>query len=448
MPADELRVTLAEELHGHASADLSTRLQDIVEEASRVFARPVAIDDRNSRLLAYTEHPPEELDPVRLTSILEKRAPSDAIDWLHRFDIRRAEAPVIIPANQALGLQTRVCAPIRCHGHLLGYLWLIDRDHSMSNADLERAASLAAEAGVVLYREMLLRDLGRSREQELLRDILSDDEGVRAHAAVRLAEEDLFTATGAVVAIVAPMPAIADSHAAEQARVAADAALAQCRRRLAPKHALHLVRPDHALLVVSLADSRLRAQGARPLAASLHGELEGAFPPGSAERLLVALGGTAPGLTAAAESYRQARRAASVAATMPSFGDVVSWDELGIYQMLVELPLDSLGADALHPGLRALIEDPRTHSLVSTLESYLAHAGDTQATARELHLHRTSLYHRLRRVEQLAGVDLTSGEDRLVLHLGLKLARLQGLSWTTFTAASSVERGRQESLRA
>src|ERR671935_280482 len=116
MPADELRVTLAEELHGHASADLGTRLQDIVEEASRVFARPVAID--------------------------------------------------------------------------------------------------------------------------------------------------------------APMPAIADSHAAEQARVAADAALAQCRRRLAPKHALHLVRPDHALLVVSLADSRLRAEGARPLAAGLHDELE------------------------------------------------------------------------------------------------------------------------------------------------------------------------------
>jgi DNA-binding PucR family transcriptional regulator len=66
---------------------------------------------------------------------------------------------------------------------------------------------------------------------------------------------------------------------------------------------------------------------------------------------------------------------------------------------------------------------------VRTLECYLTHAGDTQATARALHVHRTSLYHRLRRVEQLAMVDLSSGDERLVLHLGLKVARLQGLSW-------------------
>jgi DNA-binding PucR family transcriptional regulator len=35
----------------------------------------------------------------------------------------------------------------------------------------------------------------------------------------------------------------------------------------------------------------------------------------------------------------------------------------------------------------------------------------------------------LRRIERLTGVDLGNGDDRLSIHVSLKLARLQGL-WT------------------
>ena len=60
-----------------------------------------------------------------------------------------------------------------------------------------------------------------------------------------------------------------------------------------------------------------------------------------------------------------------------------------------------------------------------TLETYLDHAGDVKRTAAELWLHRTSLYYRLRRIEEVAGVDLNRGEDRLLCHVALRLARLQ-----------------------
>ena len=43
-----------------------------------------------------------------------------------------------------------------------------------------------------------------------------------------------------------------------------------------------------------------------------------------------------------------------------------------------------------------------------------------------MRLHRTSLYYRLQRVEELAGTDLKDGGERLALHLSLKLARLAG----------------------
>jgi DNA-binding PucR family transcriptional regulator len=42
-------------------------------------------------------------------------------------------------------------------------------------------------------------------------------------------------------------------------------------------------------------------------------------------------------------------------------------------------------------------------------------------------LHRATVYQRIRRIEQVAGVDFADGEQRLALHLGIKLARLLGL---------------------
>ncbi|MBN9622586.1 MAG: helix-turn-helix domain-containing protein, partial [Actinobacteria bacterium] len=65
-------------------------------------------------------------------------------------------------------------------------------------------------------------------------------------------------------------------------------------------------------------------------------------------------------------------------------------------------------------------------SLIETLERYLDLGGDARAAAEQLFIHRSSLYGRLHRIEEVAGVDLHSGEDRLELHLGVRLWRLGG----------------------
>jgi DNA-binding PucR family transcriptional regulator len=65
--------------------------------------------------------------------------------------------------------------------------------------------------------------------------------------------------------------------------------------------------------------------------------------------------------------------------------------------------------------------------LVETLETWLDEGCDSRATVARLQVHRTSLYYRLGRIEEITGLSLNSGAARLDLHLGLKLARLQGL---------------------
>lgn len=414
---------------GQEYGGLTSRLQEIVDEAGRSLGRPVAIDDRHHRLLAYTEHPAEEVDPVRLASILRQPASSDLLEWLHKHGVRTASGPVRVPASQKLGLNARICVPIRAHTHLLGFFWLIDRDETIGADAIRQAEAAAEEAGLVLYREIMLRDLERGREREFIRDVLSEDEAVRAAAAAHLAEFDLFVSDGPVVVTVVQLLGHSNEVSHEATRVALDAAFMRVRRQLAPKHGIHLLRADHAVMLVSLADPRVRADGRLAFAERLHAELTQDLPGPDRPRLIVAIGGAADSLSEAFQSHRQALRAAEVAGTLPSFGDVVDWDSLGVYRVLAEFPPDRFGPEVIPSGLQQLLDDPDRHTLVHTVECYLDNAGEAQVTADQLFLHRTTLYHRLRRFERETRLDLNSGNDRLMLHLCLKLARLQGWRW-------------------
>jgi DNA-binding PucR family transcriptional regulator len=110
-----------------------------------------------------------------------------------------------------------------------------------------------------------------------------------------------------------------------------------------------------------------------------------------------------------------------VAAAEPS--GIACWEDLRAYRLLAALPASAL--DDIPPGLRRLLDGSHEH-LVLTLETYLDHAGDVKRTAAALWLHRTSLYYRLRRIEEISGLDLNHGEDRLLCHVVLRLARLDG----------------------
>src|ERR1035437_11029860 len=63
-------------------------------------------------------------------------------------------------------------------------------------------------------------------------------------------------------------------------------------------------------------------------------------------------------------------------------------------------------------------------------ETFLDCAGEVQRAARERRVHRTTLYYRLGRAEQISGLNLRDGRDRLLLllllHLVLGLHRVHG----------------------
>ncbi len=138
----------------------------------------------------------------------------------------------------------------------------------------------------------------------------------------------------------------------------------------------------------------------------------------------VGLGAPTQGLGAAATAWRQAQVALTVAEALDHKPGVVAFAELGPYALLGQLPSDLVDNDLLPLGLFTLLRLGAGHELLHTLEVFLDCAGDKQRAAQVLAVHRSTLYHRLDRIEQLSGLDLADGGDRLLAHLAVKLHRI------------------------
>ncbi|KIF06034.1 PucR family transcriptional regulator, partial [Streptomyces sp. RSD-27] len=118
-------------------------------------------------------------------------------------------------------------------------------------------------------------------------------------------------------------------------------------------------------------------------------------------------------------AWGQAVAAARAAAAQPQLGPVAQWAGIGPYRMLAALA----SGPVEDPATRALLS-PAHRELARTAEVFLDCAGQAGRAAAALGVHRQTLYYRLGRVEQLTGLDLDAGEDRLLLHMALKAARL------------------------
>jgi PucR C-terminal helix-turn-helix domain len=400
-------------------------LQGIVDDLATRLGRSVAIDDPSIRLLAASRHFGDE-DPVRIRVMLSRQAERTVVEYAHSFGIARCEKPVRVPGKPELSLRPRICVPVRWSGLLLGYLWLIDPDGALTEAEIDQAVTAADAASMVLYRRMLLHERERGRQEALLRDLVSADVAARARAQDEIADSGPIGPAGPVALASVEIVSPAEGSAAPDAHVALSAAVEEaCRSEPAgrtlvqtqPRRALLLYRAPIAPEAVQAELAGLAGRALRVLSSS---------STSSGLRGVAGVGSVQADMDGCPVSYRHARTAAKVAGLLRGFGPVATWDSLGVYALLLQLPRRDLATDLCPPALLRLARNDPSGRLLETAETYLDCAGDATRAARELHIHRTTLHYRLGRIQALSGSDLSNGSDRLSLHLGAKLLRLTG----------------------
>jgi sugar diacid utilization regulator len=392
-------------------------IQEVVDDLADRIGQPVGVDDRRYRSLAYSAHS-GELDEVRRASIVCREAPAEACAHLDTLGLDHATGPVRVPARLDLGMEARVCVPIRCGGILIGFLWLFDRAEAHTAQTREAVASCIEELGAALYRNHRLANAERSREAELV------DALVRSTRDVDLAAHDLHaaglaTASRYVVMVGVSGPA-AEAIGPSEREVGFGIAVERLRRGMRPRQIAAAVTAHDLVVVVGLEGEDL-TRWATALRAAVAEHVTGNE---DGTGVLIGVGAPRGSLAEMREAYREAVASARVAETVETMGALALWDRLGAYRVVAELLGERDPLAMLPRALRRLLDDPDAQTLVRTLDSYLEHAGDAQASAADLYIHRSSLYNRLHRIEQVCGIDLRNGDDRLEVHLGLRLWKL------------------------
>lgn len=373
----------------------------LLDDVAALVGAPALVEDVHHVVVAYSRHDTPG-DPAREATILRRRADPEVVAWLGRLGIARSTGPVRVPANPALGMQPRVCLPLRLGSTLVGYLWFIDEDMDMSLFELERAWQASLTLTELLWRGGgVARLVAASTMRSLLAGAPPAESEIEHLRDARLE----FAGTFRVVALRADPPS------ATALRIALTRLL-EAPPGPAP---LGAVLDDGAALVFV-------EQPGSDSGAAVRGRL-GA----SATGLVAGIGDPVTDLDQTPIAARTARDAARCGWLWPDVGPVVDWTRTGLHRQAAEVARTGGGpVQRLIRRVGDLLTDPDRQHLALTAETYLDLAGHVQETARALVLHRTTLYQRLQRFGDEAGVDLRSGHDRTMTHLALKAARFHG----------------------
>jgi hypothetical protein len=355
-------------------------LQEIVDDLEAEIRRPISVEDRRWRLLAHSAQP-DEADAVRRSSILTRETSPDVIAWLDGLGLQRARELVDVPRNDDLGMTRRGCLPIRHGDVLLGFLWVIVGDTPLTDAEREGLRRGGEEVAANLWARHRAADERLRRTREQLAALLDG----QPHAATDLANTLRWPATGSYAVVVC----------------AGDEAVAEKLRRSRAAHDVAYLESDRLTILV---------RDAVHLKEALNVSNGGISSPFSR-------------LEDTPTARDQAEIAALVARADPARGPVAAYEELGSWAQIAAL-WTGAGRPGPPPEITALTAHRRGDQLIEALEGLLEHGGDVADAAKALNMHRATLYRRLERVEEITGLDLQKGDDRLLAHLGLRVLRL------------------------
>ena len=376
---------------------------------------PVTIEDRSSRVLAFSRRQ-EEADEGRVATILGQQVPSHYVRLLNDLDVfgrlARETEPVYIEAVEP-GQLPRLAVAVRSGPELLGTIWAVVPEKPPPET-VDAFLGAARIAGLHLLRQREEADLSRRFHSGQLAMVLQGGRGA-TEAAQRLgmphqplivlaaeptgkegadfetAQRRLVDALGVDLAVVHSRTATARVGGTVYAVVPAPT-----------------MRDDGAALGLSVARRFLGRVGSR-------------------DQVVIGIGGPVQNIGHLNRARREADRALQVLRRRNESHGAVHFDDVYLESLLIRL-VDAAVEDG--DGLRGPLQRLHRHDVqhgkeyIATLSCFLDIGGDIRLVAERLRLHPNTVRYRLRRIEEISGLDLADPMSRLSALIQLRATAL------------------------
>jgi PucR family transcriptional regulator, purine catabolism regulatory protein len=371
----------------------------VVSRGLQVLAAASADADPGDKVTDYVR---EYLTSPRLAAVLNSTAQT-------RRSLRLPDVGDAVPV---------IVAPILVGDDVPAYLMTFGSGYKGDGGDMsllvtEHAATIC---GVILGRERVVAAAARQVRDDLVEGLLLGGGGRETGDVGRWARHLGYDATREhrILAVA--------FEAGASARPASGAAAVKKRVAAAIDHffttrtpgAITSIRDDEVVIVVP------EPAEAGRLSSGCLARMRDLFPE---TVITIGIGGTCQDPADIARSYGQARRTIEAVQRLGRQGQVVAFEDLGIHRLLLQVPdlaeLRSFAAEIL--GKLGGQEGQRGTELLTTLACYFRENSSPQRTARSLHVHPNTVAYRIRRIQEITGLQLGHYRDRLMAQVALEI---------------------------
>ncbi|URN05042.1 helix-turn-helix domain-containing protein [Actinomadura madurae] len=413
-PAEE------ESLGGLPAGDLFA----VANAIAALLDAPVTIEDRNSRVLAFSGRQ-DEADPSRVETILGRQVPERYARVLHERgifrDLLRSDQTVFIePIADGAGGYTlpRVAISVRAGDEVLGSVWAAIPE-PLSD---ERDEALRESAKLVALHMLRVR-AGADVQRRMRADLLSTalEGGVGAGEAL-----ERLGLSGQPLLVLGVTLDERGLHSTDSATVVHD------RQSLNDAFALHLsaIHPrSTAAAIGAVTYGLVPLTGAPDKAETGAVRILQDFLDRVGDRLppISAVGPMALDLSGVAHSRSCVDRVLRVLREGRLHRRIGRFDELQGEALISELrDLTQAWGEKPAGALARLIDYDRRHrgNLVQTLRAWLHAFGDVAAAAESVAVHQNTFRYRLRRIAEVGQCDLGNPDQRFAMMVQLQVLRI------------------------
>jgi hypothetical protein len=374
-------------------------LQQRVNEIARQVGLPVSLTTPDLDSIVFSPHSGLIIDAVRSKSLLSRGTEEWVVRWFRQAGVGSSLEPTFVPGIPDKEAMSRWVIPVHSGGLILGFLCILDPEDTCDAEALGSLAEQATDIGRImldseesarLAKDRLRRALtSHGPEQTVAVKELWDQLGARVH--------EWIIAVGTSV----EPPAGTGPHGTKPAPTPRGRGRAPGTLSVECKFEDH-----HAFLLAG--DSDIDPQVLADLAPCC-------------PMLVVGAGGPVQDPLNLPRSYQQALGALRTAtANAPLPRGTTRWPELSPIKIL-SLQEPEVLTDTVPSTIAALRSETE---LLETVDHYLDHGRKPDLVADSLHIHRGTLYYRLRKFEDATGLSLESGKDRLTIQLSLEALKL------------------------
>lgn len=397
-------------------------LDEIVKLLATRLEGPIMVEDRQFNLMAAA-NPQDYLSETYDLLVTSNGTPMAMLKVLEDDGSMRAlrndKMPIAIPAGEGHA-EIRHVFPVMVGGDVGGFLSFVEAKNPLDAGSAAILRHATHAVAIELLKQKGIAETEQKMRRDFFRDLLFSNGNISPETLHRRASHLGYQLSSSYWVLVVEFDAVPNEELLpdEVKRLAST-----LNSLLSFRQALVITQTQGAAILYPVKEAQPTLDKVQHLCETIRQKVSGTT---EGWTVSIGVGMLYPDLLDIPRAYREAQHAVKIGRALSGAHAITSFAELGIYRMLLQFAESRNPNEFFCEALERLLDydQQADKELVKTLRAFLECNGNLTETSDRLFIHRNTLKYRLERIRDITQIDLDDSENRLMLHLGLKMNQI------------------------